>query len=230
MSQFTAAHPGSRIARGHWTMRRGDPERAFRAARRHSRLVRFLRVALPIAVILFLAIFGLWTWFNPMRLLLRIPDIGGELVISGTKITMQSPRVSGFTRDGRPYELSARAAAQDSTQPDVVELAELYAKFQTADSATTEIVAPNGTFNSKKELLELGKETVVTSTGGYKVLLDRPVIDIRAQQLTTSYPVKVETTQGDLRANSMQLLDSGSVVRFEGVTMTITNPPTGGAK
>jgi lipopolysaccharide export system protein LptC len=229
---FTATQPDERTARRYWTMSRGDTDRAFRAARRHSRWVRFGRIALPIAVVLLLAVFGLWTWFNPMRLLLRIPDIGEDLVISGTKITMQAPRVSGFTRDGRPYELSARAAAQDLTQPDVVELAELYAKFQTSERDTTEIVAPSGMFNSKQEMLELGNNTVVTSTGGYKVLLDKPVIDIRAQQLTTSYPVKVETTQGDLRANSMQLLESGSVVRFQGVTMTITNPPTppGGAR
>lgn len=230
MSQYTAARPNAQTARSYWTMNRGDAERAFRAARRHSRRVRILRIALPVAVALLLVIFGLWTWFNPMRLLLRLPDIGGDLVISGTKITMQAPRVSGFTRDGRPYELSARAAAQDLTRPDVVELAELYAKFQMSDNATTEIVAPNGAFNSKKELLELGDNTVVTSTSGYKVMLDRPMIDIRAQQLTTERPVHVETTRGDLRANSMELLESGALARFHGVTMTITNPPTGDAK
>ena len=43
-------------------------------------------------------------------------------------------------------------------------------------------------------------------------------------------PVKVETAQGDLRANSMQIQESGAVIRFEGVTMIITNPPIGDSK
>lgn len=230
MSQLTAARPDIETARAYWTMGRGDSERAFRAARRHSRLVRFARIAVPAGVILLLAVFMLWTWLNPMRLLFRIPDLGGDLVISGTKITMQSPRVSGYTRDARPYELSAKAAAQDLTRPDVVELNELHAKFQTSESGSTEIVAPTGTFHSKKELLELGDDIVVTSTNGYKVMLDKAVIDIRAHQLVTDRPVQVESTTGQLRANSMKILESGGLVRFDGVTMTITNPPSGEKK
>src|SRR4051812_8901846 len=98
MSQL-AARPDAQTARNHWTMGRGGSERAFRAARSHSRRVRILRIALPGLVVFLLAIFVLWTWLNPMRLLFKIPDIGGDLVISGTKITMQMPRVTGYTRD-----------------------------------------------------------------------------------------------------------------------------------
>ncbi len=230
MTQLTATRPDAQTARSYWTMGRGDSERAFQAARSHSRRVRIVRVALPAAVIVLFTLFALWTWFNPMRLLLRLPDVGGELVISGTKITMQAPRVTGYTRDSRPYELSAKAAAQDLTRPDIVELNDLRAKFQNSDSVTTEIVARSGTFNSKQEVLELGNDTVVTSTSGYKVLLDKAVIDIRSHQLVTDYPVKVETQQGELRANSMQILESGGLVRFKDVTMTFTVPPTGDAK
>ena len=143
---------------------------------------------------------------------------------------MQSPRVSGYTRDARPYELSAKAAAQDLTRPDVVELNDLHAKFQTSDSGSTEIVSPTGMFHTKKELLELGDDIVVTSTNGYRVMLDKAVIDIRAHQLVTDQPVQVESTTGQLRANSMKILESGGLVRFDGVTMTITNPPTGEKK
>jgi lipopolysaccharide export system protein LptC len=230
MNQLTAARPDAQTARSYWTMGRVDSERAFRNARTHSRFVRFTRIALPVVVLLVLTVFALWTWFNPMRLLLRIPDVGGDLVISGTKITMQQPRVSGFTRDSRPYELSAKAAAQDLTQPDVVELRELFAKIQMSDNSTAEVVAPSGTFNSKKELLELGDNIVLTSTSGYKVLLDKAKIDIRAHQLITDYPVKIDSLQGELRANSMKLLESGALLRFDGVTMTITNPPIGDQK
>jgi lipopolysaccharide export system protein LptC len=227
MSQL-AARPDAQTARSYWTMGRGDSERAFRSARSHSRRVRMLRVALPALVVLLLTIFMLWTWLNPMRLLFKIPDIGGDLVISGTKITMQMPRVTGYTRDSRPYELTAKAAAQDLTKPDVVELSDLRAKFQMNDNSTTEVIAQSGQFHSKREVLELGDDTVVTSTAGYRVNIDKAVIDIRANQLTTDRPVTVDSTQGKLVAQSMQVLEAGNLVRFEGVKMTLqTDPKTG---
>src|SRR4029079_18875838 len=118
MDQLVAARPDLQTARSYWTMRRGDSERAFRKARTHSRVVRLLRLGVPVGTILVLCGFVFWTWFNPMRMLLAVPDnIGGELVVSGTKITMQQPRINGFTRDSRPYEFTATAAAQDLTKP-----------------------------------------------------------------------------------------------------------------
>jgi lipopolysaccharide export system protein LptC len=222
MDQLTAAKPDLSTARSYWTMRRGDTERAFRAARSHSRTVRALRLAVPIGMLVVVAGFVLWTWFNPMRLLLSIPsNIGGDLVVSGTKITMQQPRISGFTRDRRPYEFTARAAAQDLTRPDVVELQDLNGKFQMQDNSSTEVTAQSGTYNSKNETLELGRHTVVTSTAGYKVLLDESTIDIRATTLVTEQPVQVEMKQGRLDAKRMEVLESGNVLRFDGVRMDL---------
>ena len=223
MDQLIAAKPDFQTARSYWTMRRGDSERAFRDARSHSRTVRLLRIVVPVGMILTIGGLLLWTWFNPLRLLLpSLPDnVGGDLVVSGTKITMQQPRVTGFTRDSRPYEFTAKAAAQDLTRPDVVELNDLRGKFQMQDNSTTEVTALTGTYNSKKEILQLGKDTVVTSTAGYKVLLDNAVIDIRATRLVTEDPVQVEMKEGRLDAKRMEVLESGSILQFGGVKMTL---------
>ena len=42
MNRVITARTDPQTARAYWTMSRGDSERAFRAARRHSRLVRVL--------------------------------------------------------------------------------------------------------------------------------------------------------------------------------------------
>lgn len=222
MDQLVAARPDLQTARSYWTMRRGDSERAFRNARWHSRKVRVLRVAMPLATLLVVCGFVVWTWFNPMRILLQaVPDIGGDLVVSGTKITMQQPRITGFTRDSRPYEFTAKAAEQDLTRPDVVELQDLRGKFQMRDDSITEMTAEGGLYNSKKETLELGRNTVVTSTAGYKVLIDNAVIDIRGTRMVTDEPVQVEMKEGRLDARRMEVLESGNILRFEGVRMTL---------
>jgi lipopolysaccharide export system protein LptC len=222
MNQLVAGKPDLQTARSYWTMRRGDSERAFRRARVHSRIVRLLRFAVPFGA--FAVVFGfvLWTWFNPMRVLLAVPaDIAGDMVVSGTKITMQQPRISGFTRDSRPYEFTATAAAQDLTKPDLVELNDLRGKVEMKDNSTAEVVAHSGVYNSKKEVLQLGQNTVVTSTEGYKVLIDNAVIDVRGTTLTTEDPVHVEMKEGQLDAQRMEVLESGNVLRFHGVKMTL---------
>jgi lipopolysaccharide export system protein LptC len=153
--------------------------------------------------------------------------------VSGTKITMQQPRVTGFTRDSRPYEFTAKAAAQVLTRPDVVELNDLRGKFQMQDNSTTEVTALSGTYNSKNEILQLGKDTVVTSTAGYRVLLDNAVIDIRGTKLVTEEPVQVEMKEGRLDARRMEVLESGNILKFDGVKMALNGdqfiPPQPGA-
>ena len=76
------------------------------------------------------------SWIDPLKVLARFPLDAGKLVINGTKITMEAPKLSGYTREQRWYEMNAKAAAQDVTKPDLVELSEVRAKIETADKNT----------------------------------------------------------------------------------------------
>ena len=110
MNRVVTARTDPQTARSYWTMSRGDSARVFRAARRHSRIVRILRVALPIAVVGALALTVLVTYLNPLRMISSLPVNIDKLVVSGTKITMEKPRLAGFTHDARAYEMSAESA------------------------------------------------------------------------------------------------------------------------
>src|ERR1700676_3979573 len=76
-----------------------DRALVFRAATRHSRFVRFLRGAIPTSLILVVAAIIAAAYFKPLRMLAKLPLDPGRLVVSGTKITMEAPRLGGFTRD-----------------------------------------------------------------------------------------------------------------------------------
>jgi lipopolysaccharide export system protein LptC len=203
-------------------MGRGDSELAFRSARRHSRAVRILRIAIPLAVVLgFTGIF-LITYFNPLRMLAKLPIDVGNLVVSGTKITMEHPRLSGFTGDARAYELSADAAKQDLTKPDLIELRNIRAKVQMQDKSTVEVSATAGIYDSKGETLKLDQNIVLSSSTGYRGRLSEAMIDIRKGNVVSERPVEVELLQGTLNANRLEIADSGDLVRFGGgVNMTL---------
>src|SRR6202171_5858353 len=143
-------------------------EARFKIAARHSRIVRALRIAVPAAVILAMAGIVAVSIFNPFRMLLpKLPLDMENLVVSGTKITMESPHLSGYTPDQRPYEIWAKTATQDVTDPDHVELKTLRARVLMEDQATTiTLDARNGLMDTKQQLLDLHKDIFLQSSTG----------------------------------------------------------------
>lgn len=202
--------------------RRSDDNRVFRSAVRHSRLVRFLRFGVPLGVALGVATVVAVTWVKPLRLLTKLPVDIGSLVVSGSKVTMQQPRLAGFTRDQRQYEMTAQAASQDLTNPDVVELQGIRAKMEMQDKLVFETTAQSGVFQTKTELLTLQHNIVVTSSDGYKARLAEAVVDIRANTIVSEKPVEVTTATLTINANRMEIAESGDLIRFErGVSVTL---------
>jgi lipopolysaccharide export system protein LptC len=197
-----------------WTAsRRAGFDRAFRAAARHSRRVRVLRVAVPTAVALGAVALALVSWLNPGRVLARLPT-GAALAISGTKITMELPRLAGYTRDSRPYVLTAKSAAQDLTQPDRMELNDIHAKMETPDKAIMEMSAVSGLYYRKADQLILREHIVLISSSGYEGHFTEAVVDMRTGHIVSDKPVEVKLLNGLLNANRIEV--EGELIRFDG--------------
>lgn len=216
------ARADPQAVRAYWTMSRGDSERAFRAARRHSRMVRVLRVAIPVCVLVGVVGISLATYFNPLRMLATLPIDISDMVVSGTKITMEQPRLSGFTKDQRAYEFTADAAAQDLTKPNIVELKNIHANLEMQDKSKMAMTALTGVYDTKSETLKLMEDIRLTSSTGNKGRLSEATIDVRKGHVVSDKPVELEMLQGVLNANRLEIVDSGDLVRFHGgVRMTL---------
>jgi lipopolysaccharide export system protein LptC len=146
--------------------------------------------------------------------------------LAGTKIMMQQPRLAGFTRDNRRYDLTAQAAGQDLTKPDMVELQGIHATMESQDHTVFDMTAQNGLYNSKTELLTLSNHIVLTSTNGYEAMLSEAVLDIRAGKIVSEQPVTVKTNTLNINANRMEVAEGGDFMRFErGVTVLLLPEP-----
>jgi lipopolysaccharide export system protein LptC len=198
----------------------------FAIAARHSRMVRVLRVAVPAAVILAMTAIVAVSVFNPFRMLLpKLPLDMGNLVVSGTKITMESPHLAGYTPDQRPYEVWAKTATQDVTDPDHVDLKTLRAKVLMEDQTTTVTLdARNGLMDTRQQLLDLHKDIFLQSSTGYEARLSQAFVDIGKGTVTSEEHVDVKLLNGTLTADKLRITGGGEVVRFEGnVVMNLDN-------
>jgi lipopolysaccharide export system protein LptC len=203
-------------------------EARFAAAARHSRLVRTLRLAVPLVVVLSMAVIIAISVFNPFRYLSKLPIDVGDLVVSGTKITMESPHLAGFTNDGRPYEMWARTATQDLTSQDHVDLHTLRAKVQAEDQSTVIIESREGQFETKAQLLKLNKDVYLHNSTGTEAWMTQADIDMGKGTVTSDSPVDVKWDGGTLRGQRMRITEKGDLIRFEGgVVMNIDNAPLG---
>jgi len=202
-------------------------EARFAIAARHSRMVRVLRVAVPAAVIVAMAMIILVSIFNPFRMLLpQLPIEMGNLVVSGTKITMESPHMAGYSTDRRPYEVWAKTAVQDLTDPDHVDLRTLRGKVLMEDQSTVTLEAVDGRMDTKQQLLDLHKDIYLQTTNGYEAWLSQAFVDMGKGTVTSDEHVDVKWADGKLSADRMKISGGGEVVRFDGhVVMNIDKLP-----
>ena len=207
---------GETANRGFAISERRDERRAFQLAARHSRRVRMLRVALPVTIVLALGVTALVSWLDPLKVLVRLPIDSGKLVISGSKITMEAPKLSGYTRDQRWYEMDAKSAAQDVTKPDLVELSEIRAKIETAEKTTIFLSAQFGLFNRKTGILKLDRNVIFKSSAGFEMHLEQASVDTASGEIVSDKPVAVFTQDGTLNADRLEVEKSGEIVRFIG--------------
>jgi lipopolysaccharide export system protein LptC len=204
-------------------------EARFATAARHSRLVRALRIAVPAAVLFAMAVVVGVSVFNPFRMLMpKLPIDTGNLLVSGTKITMESPHLAGYTPDQRPYELWAKTATQDLTDPDHVELNKLRTKVVMEDGSTAYVDARTGKFDNKQQTLDLHRDIFMQTTNGYEARLSQAFVDMAKNTVTSEEHVDVKMTNGTVSSDRLRIYGGGEVVRFEGnVVMNLDHLDTG---
>ena len=212
------------------SVRRPDPtlpahlqdDPAFIDAARHSRRVHFLRRAIPVGSVLVLAFFVV----RSVTGLFAVPDVAADDVgIQGRKIVMEKPKLSGYKRDGRSYELTATSATQDITTPNTVELDKLTARMQTGKEGWANLKGARGVYDSKVERLEVDGGVNVLTESGLDAKMKDARIEFKAGTIVTDKPVEVKSPQGDVEADRMQVLDNGRRLVFEGrVRSVFVNP------
>jgi len=190
-----------------------DLASAFRRAKRHSRAVRLMRVGIPLALLGAVALNVLGGWVASSGV--SMPALG-PLGISGTKITMDRPRMAGYTRDGRAYEVNAQSAAQDLKTPQVIELTAVRTKLQMRDSGDVTITADSGVYDTKGDMVTLKQNVLCVSPDGTEMRLTEVMMDVGKGYVRSDKPVEVLQPKMRINANGLEVVDNGAVVKFSG--------------
>jgi lipopolysaccharide transport protein LptA len=187
--------------------------RAFAAAQRHSRLVRLLRIVLPVAtggvlVAYTLVVAASWH-LNAGKF--RVPDFE----ITADDLTMKNPSFVDVTSDGR-YEVRAKRAVVAFNQDAPVKLIDVSGDLVQTSGTTTKMKAKHGLYEKAKGELELFDGIEIDGSNGFMARLSRATIYARQSKVVSKHPVSAITPTGSVQASAMTIDTKARLTQFRG--------------
>lgn len=200
-----------------------DRTRSHRVAKRHSKNVRVLKVALPLVSLSILIAYGL-AMIDVSRLEEHLPKINVTDILP-ENLTMDNPSYEGFGKDGSSYNVHAKTAQQDLKNTSLVKLNEITAELTETDKSKTVLVAGRGLFNHTANVLELENGIDIKAQSGLKAKLSRATLLAKEGLVTSKEPVLVEFPGGAVTANTMTMRHKAKEVAFAENVKARLQPP-----
>lgn len=180
-----------------------DRDRAFREARRHTWLVRSLKLFLPLFALVSLGLFvGHFAFTSYLRP--RGVEVG-PVRIDTKHLTMETPHYEGFGKDGSRYKVRAREAITDLKRSGPIRLNEIDGTLTQTTGVVTNVKAAWGTYDEKKDVLELYERIDIDGSTGMKARLTRATVFNKQSRIVSDEPIWAENETGTITARSMVL-------------------------
>lgn len=195
----------------------------FAGAARHSRRVRFFKIALPVASLAIALGFAGYSWLlSPASVAI---EVDGSAIRDG-KIVMANPKMSGFTSNNLPYAMNAARAIQELSRTGAIELEEIDARFPISADKWATIAAETGLYDDEANVLRITSPITLKTSDGIQADLGPAEVDIAAGELKSPSPVRIEQNGSTITADSLEVLDKGTVFVFENRVRMQIDPRT----
>jgi len=196
--------------------------RAFRAARRHSVVVKTLKVLLPLAAIGVISLY-----FAPTRLTIEIDgataSLQGVSVESGN-LKMVNPKLSGMHPDYGRYEIRAQTALQAVDTPQMVTLDAITGSLVSPEGEATRLEALSGLFDTQERRLTFRQGVSIEGRAGLSVEMRSATVHFADQLIVSDEPVSMSFRGSQITADSVRLHTGDARVVFSGAVKVRMEP------
>ena len=168
----------------------------------HTRIVGWLKVALPLMALAILStLFLLSDRINPDD---ALPLAGVDVADRAREPRMTAPTYAGTTTDGAAIIVSADEA-RPATEGVQAGATGLRLQLDTPDGGRTELVAASGALDPQEKLVILGGGVTITTPAGYRVETDALVARLDRSGLESRAQVTATGPAGQIRADNVIL-------------------------
>lgn len=185
---------------------------AFDRAQRHSRRVRVLKFAVPLAAALIAVAFPVYSYLAaPISVAVQTEGTA----FSNGKLVMANPKLNGFTKQKQPYSMTALRAIQDVNTQGIIELEGIDAKVPVGPDNVAAIKASRGTYDRDGNTMKMTSDVLITTTDGMQAKFKSVFLDMGKGTMKTDDPVDVSRDGSQITADSLSVQDNGKVLVFE---------------
>jgi lipopolysaccharide export system protein LptC len=169
----------------------------------HSRVVAWLKIALPlVAAAILLVLFLQARTIQPAQ---NIPFADIDAADLAREQRIGNPIFATQTDSGALLQFSAASARPAPNDPAVIFGQDLVVSLQAPAGDRIDLLARDGVLDGTSETLELGGGVTITSSAGYRIETDRMAARMDATLLETGSAVTAEGPLGRLEAGKLRI-------------------------
>jgi lipopolysaccharide export system protein LptC len=185
----------------------------------HDRLVRLVKIALPSAVGVLIAILAL----APLDKKGDVSFILDKKKVDSApeRMRVEAARYTGTDDKGRRFIMTAERAIQRSSDTPVVDIEGMFARL-TQPQGPVLIAAEQGHYNLDTQTVAIDGPVRVAGADGFRLSTSDVTVDLKQRELASNGPAQGAMRLGQFRANRIRAdLDEHKVVLDGGVRLKI---------
>ncbi len=172
------------------------------AESRHSLLVQWAKVALPLAALALLSTLFLFSGKPDPTTASIYARVDVQALVAEPRLT--APEYSGMTEDGAALSMRAQTATPDP-QGNGAKMSAILAKLESADGLVTDLTAGAGQMDPAAGRIVLSQKVAVQTSRGYRIVTEQIDMATDHSRLTAPEPVQAEAPYGTITAGRMQI-------------------------
>jgi lipopolysaccharide export system protein LptC len=191
---------------------------------RHSRLVFWLKITMPIAALAILS--TLFLFARHIEFDGNLPYAEVDLDTLARDPRLKNPEFATMTADGAAVTLAAATARPGAEAGDPVAVEDVVALYERAAGARLSVKADAGIYDQTQALLTLTGNVLLATSDGYRLSADRLRSALGRTEVTADGHVKGLAPLGDIEAGTMRLTgqESGHRLVFNGGVRLLYRP------
>jgi lipopolysaccharide export system protein LptC len=139
-----------------------------------------------------------------------------RIALKGTRIVIETPKLVGYRKDGRPYEVRAKVGVQDITTPEVFELDGLDVRVETKGDNAVTLTAAKANYSTKADSAKMHGGVRITDARNFDMRMGAADMDFKASVMTSRAPVTLQIDGGNVAADSVEFLQQERRATFTG--------------
>lgn len=196
------------------------PQKRRMPGKAYTRLVRFLRLALPLAALAIIAVLFSWPQMDD-----TLSTAQNETLLPQTtsRNELLNPRFESADEKNQPFTITARRALQNDEDPDVILLDKPMADITLNNGAWLAAEAMRGAYRQDAEKLKLTGNVVLFHDKGYEMKTEELLVDLKNRLARTNVAVYGQGPAGTIEAEGVQAYSEGGKLIFTGPVRLVLN-------